>query len=429
MRAAFYTLGCKVNQTETEAVSGMFRAAGHDIVSFDEKADVYVINTCTVTNMGDRKSRQIIRRAAKTNPDAIVVVMGCYAQVAPGEVIGIPGVDLVVGTRDRGRILELIDEVRDSITPVNLVQDIWQGAAFEELPIIEAESRVRATLKIEEGCNQFCTYCIIPFARGPVRSRDPEKALAEAEKLVEAGYREIVLTGIHTGAYGVDLGIDLNYLVSRMAKLPGLKRLRISSVESVEFTPGLIETIAKNPTVCHHLHIPLQSGCNRVLARMNRPYTTGDFAAVVSKIRSKIPEVAITTDVIVGFPGEDEHDHQESLEFAKSIGFAGIHVFKYSARSGTPAAGYPDQVEPEVKEERSGDFLALARESWKSYASQFLGRKLEVLAEHSVEGQQWEGHTGNYLRVRFDDSRNLRGSLVNVKLEKLGRDFVQGLLD
>ncbi|HZW82833.1 MAG TPA: radical SAM protein, partial [Candidatus Deferrimicrobium sp.] len=236
MKVAFYTLGCKVNQTETEALTGIFRAGGYEVVPFEEQADVYVINTCTVTNMGDRKSRQVIRRAAKLNPEGIVVVMGCYAQTSPEEVLKIPGVDLVVGTQQRGRILDLVEGLREDRQTLNVVQDLWQGAVFEELPTIESESRVRATLKIQEGCNQFCTYCIIPYARGPVRSRDPEKALEEARKLIDAGYVELVLTGIHTGAYGSDLGIDLNYLVSRLVDLPGLKRLRLSSIEVTELT-------------------------------------------------------------------------------------------------------------------------------------------------------------------------------------------------
>ncbi|HWJ03595.1 MAG TPA: MiaB/RimO family radical SAM methylthiotransferase, partial [Verrucomicrobiae bacterium] len=309
--------------------------------------------------------------------------------------------------------------------PVNLVRDVWQGASFEELPMLEAESRVRATLKVQEGCNQFCTYCIIPYARGPVRSREPEKALAEAHKLVEAGYKELVLTGIHTGAYGLDLGVDLNYLVSGLAKIPGLKRLRISSVESVEFTPELIDTIAESSTICHHLHIPLQSGSDHILARMNRPYTTRDFAEIINQIRRKIPGVAITTDVIVGFPGEDEAEHQASLKFAREMKFAGIHVFKYSPRTGTPAAGYPDQVEQAVKEERSKDFLLLARESWQEYAGRFLGQELEVLLEQPVGEEHWEGHTDNYLRVRFP-GQGERGDFVKVKLQKLARDFMVG---
>ncbi len=429
MKAAFYTLGCKVNQTETEALAGIFRAGGYDIVPFEERADVYVINTCTVTNMGDRKSRQVIRRAGKANPEGTVVVMGCYAQVAPEEVSRIPGVDLVVGTRDRGRILELVEKARDGAEPVNMVREAWQGAVFEELPLLETESRVRATLKIQEGCNQFCTYCIIPYARGPVRSRDPEKAMEEAARLMAAGYKEIVLTGIHTGAYGLDLGLDLNYLVSRLAGLPGLKRLRLSSVESTEFTPGLIGTIAANPVVCPHLHIPLQSGSDRILARMNRPYSRREFERIVKELRGKIPDLAITTDIIVGFPGEDEADHRDSLEFAAQMEFANIHVFKYSPRTGTPAAGYTPQVAPGEKEARSREFINLARRGWQDYASRYLGRSMEVLVEQDVAQNQWEGHTATYLRVRFPAKGDLRGELVRARLEDLADDFVRGQLE
>ncbi len=427
MKAAFYTLGCKVNQNETEAVAGIFRAGGYQVVSFDEQADVYVINTCTVTNMGDRKSRQVIRRAVKANPQGIVVVMGCYAQTSPGEVSGIAGVDLVVGTQQRGKILELVDRIRSERRQLSVVDHVWQGAVFEELPAIESESRVRATLKIQEGCNQFCTYCIIPYARGPVRSRDPEKALAEAKKLIAAGYVELVVTGIHTGAYGVDLGVDLNFLLRRLAGLPGLKRLRLSSIEVTELSPALVETIVTHPTVCSHLHIPLQSGSDHTLSRMNRPYTTREFAEVVIQLRSRLPDLAVTTDVIVGFPGEDEADHRSSLEFARSMKFAGIHVFKYSPRSGTPAADYPEQVAASVKEARSKDFLQLAAASWREYAQGFLGRNLEILAEQAVGDGKWEGHTGNYLRVQFAaEGRELRGQMVQVKLNRLGKNFIIG---
>lgn len=426
MKAAFYTLGCKVNQTETEAVIAIFRAGGYEIVPFEDKADVYVINTCTVTNMGDRKSRQVIRRAAKSNPDGTVVVMGCYAQVSPGEVSKIAGVDLVVGTQDRSKILQLVQEKQQKSAPVNQVHDAWQGVVFEELPLLETESRVRATLKIEEGCSQFCTYCIIPYARGPVRSRDPQKALAEAANLVETGYKEIVLTGIHTGAYGTDLGIDLNYLVGRMAKLPGLERLRLSSIESVELTPQLLKTIAENPNICPHLHIPLQSGSDHVLARMNRPYLSGDFARIVKDIRGILPGVAITTDLIVGFPGEDDADHQASLQFARSMDFAGIHVFKYSPRSGTPAAGYPDQVDPAVKESRSKEFMTLSRQGWRAYAQNYIGSEREVLAEQAVGEGLWEGHTDNYLRVRFAAKQDVRGQIISVKLERMSAGYING---
>jgi threonylcarbamoyladenosine tRNA methylthiotransferase MtaB len=427
MRVAFYTLGCKVNQTETEALTGIFRNDGYEVVPFEEQADVYVINTCTVTNMGDRKSRQVIRRAAKLNPEGIVVVMGCYAQTSPEEVLKIPGVDLVVGTQQRGRILDLVEGLMEDRQTLNVVQDLWQGAVFEELPTIESESRVRATLKIQEGCNQFCTYCIIPYARGPVRSRDPEKALEEARKLTEAGYVELVLTGIHTGAYGTDLGIDLNYLVSRLVDLPGLKRLRLSSIEVTELTPDLVETLVTNPKICPHLHIPLQSGSDHILSRMNRPYTTREFAEVVNTLRLKLPGLAITTDLIVGFPGEDAEDHKASLEFARNMGFAGIHVFKYSPRTGTPAAGYSDQVTPVTKEERSKEFLRLAEASWQKYAQNFLGDTLEVLVEQTVGENLWEGHTANYLRVRFaSKEEELRGRIMGVKLHRLSKNYILG---
>ncbi len=429
MKAAFYTLGCKVNQTETEAITAIFRNGGYEVVPSEEQADVYVINTCTVTNMGDRKSRQIIRRVNKTNPAALVVVMGCYAQVSPDEVSKIPGVDLVLGTKDRGRILELLAQVRQAEHSLSLVQDDWRDTLFEELPMLETETRVRATLKIEEGCNQFCTYCIIPYARGPVRSRQPDRALAEAAKLVHAGYKEVVLTGIHTGAYGQDLGLDLNYLVSRMADLPGLERLRLSSIEPVEFSADLIATIAANPNICPHLHVPLQSGCDQTLLRMRRPYDTEVYAAIIANLREAIPRVAITTDLIVGFPGETDAEHRASWDFARRMEFAAIHVFKYSPRRGTPAADYPNQVAATLKEARSKEFHALSRENWRRYAEGFLGETMPVLVEQAVADGKWEGHTANYLPVRFNCAGEQRGQLVDVSLRQVADGYMLGAVN
>lgn len=347
----FLTLGCKVNQTESEALAQLFHNNGYVVVDSSEKADVVVVNTCTVTNTGDAKSRQIIRRMIKAHPDAFVVVMGCYAQTAPGEVLEIEGVDLVLGTQDRGKILDLIEQVRQEQKPQSQVRTIWDAKEFEELPLMEGESRTRATLKIQEGCNKFCTYCIIPYARGPVRSRKHENAIAEAKKLVEAGYKEIVLTGIHTGSYGEDSAEDWNlaHLVKELANIPGLNRLRLSSIEPMEFTPELIEVILSSPAVCSHLHIPLQCGSDAILERMKRPYTTQEFKELVDEFNQKLPGIAITTDVIVGFPGETEQDFQESLEFIRTCHFAGIHAFPYSKRKGTPAAKYPDHLMKRLK--------------------------------------------------------------------------------
>lgn len=417
----FVTLGCKVNQTESEAMAQLFRNAGYQVVAPEAEASVVVINTCTVTNTGDSKSRQIIRRMVRTHPDSFVVVMGCYAQTAPGEVLNIEGVDLVLGTQDRAKILEFIEQVKEEKKPQSAVHDVWE-AGFEELPLMEEESRTRATLKVQEGCNQFCTYCIIPYARGPVRSRLPENALAEASKLVEAGYKEIVLTGIHTGAYGQDLKGEwtLARLVRELAKISGLKRLRLSSIEPMEFTQELIEVIAQSPVVCPHLHIPLQSGSEAVLNRMQRPYTLSEYKGLVNELNRRLPGLAITSDVIVGFPGETDEEHQASLDFVRSCALAGVHVFPYSKRQGTPAAEYPGQLPKKIKEQRAKEMLNVAKESQKAYIERFLGKKVEILIESVAQDGSATGHTANYIAVhlpsREDGERWQSGELVELIL-------------
>lgn len=420
----FVTLGCKVNQTESEALAQLFRNNGYEVVNSSEEASVVVVNTCTVTNTGDAKSRQVIRRMVKAHPEAFVVVMGCYAQTAPGEVLNIEGVDLVLGTQDRAKILELMDQVKQEKQPRSNVRAIWEAVQFEELPLMEGESRTRATLKIQEGCNQFCTYCIIPYARGPVRSRIPSNAMAEAEKLVSAGYKEIVLTGIHTGSYGEDLGEEWNLarLVKGLASIQGLHRLRLSSIEPMEFTPELIDTIVESAAVCPHLHIPLQSGSDNVLRRMKRPYTVGEYKELLEKFNRLLPGIAITTDVIVGFPGETDEDFQSSLEFIRTCGFSGVHVFPYSKRKGTPAAEYPDQIPNKVKEQRVKQLMDVAKESQEEYVRKFFGENVEVLIERiSTEGIA-TGHTRNYIQVHLPPKEEGKpwenGELVQCVLEE-----------
>ena len=420
----FVTLGCKVNQTESEAMAQLFREAEYQVVNAQEEADVVVVNTCTVTNTGDSKSRQVIRRMIKAHPESVVVVMGCYAQTAPGEVLGIEGVDLVLGTQDRSKILEWIKRVEAERVPQNAVRGIWDAEEFEELPQLSEEHRTRAMLKIQEGCNQFCTYCIIPYARGPLRSRRPEKAIAEARRLVEEGYPEIVLTGIHTGFYGQDLGEEWNLarLVREFDKIPGLRRLRLSSIEPMEYTDELLESIVASDKVCPHLHIPLQSGSDHVLARMNRPYDLSEYKALLGKIRRRIPNLAVTTDIIVGFPGETDEDHASTIRFAKSCDFSGIHVFPYSKRQGTPAADYPDQVLKKVKDQRVKELLAVARESQARFSRRFIGDSLEVLIERVDPEGCALGHTPHYIQVgipaREDGKLWTAGEFATVVLEE-----------
>ncbi len=422
-KVAFFTLGCKTNQYESEAMAGIFRRYGYENVAFDEKADVYVINTCTVTHLGDRKSRQMIRRAVKKNPAALVVVTGCYAQISPGEVVEIPGVDLVIGTRDRDRIIDLVEEAGKSPVPVNAVKDVMSHRSFEDMPLLDFENRTRALVKIQEGCSNFCTFCIVPYARGPLRSRNPENILAEVQNLVRHGFGEIVLTGIQIGAYGLDLKqkTDLVDLIVKITSTPGLKRLRLGSIEPLDITPRLLRAMAEIRTVCRHLHIPLQSGDDQILRQMNRPYTAFEFSRLVGTIRCQVPGIAVTTDVIAGFPGETPERFENTYEFVKETGFSKTHVFKYSPRRGTPAAAYPDQVSPRDKDTRSKRLIALDRENQKRFARQFIGEQMEVLVEQMVDpaGDVWEGLTDNYLRVFLKSEENLQGKFVEVRIVNL----------
>ncbi|MGI6119206.1 MAG: tRNA (N(6)-L-threonylcarbamoyladenosine(37)-C(2))-methylthiotransferase MtaB [Desulfosporosinus sp.] len=407
-RVCFVTLGCKVNHTESEAVAQLFREANYQVVVASEEADVVVVNTCTVTNTGDSKSRQVIRRMIREHPESLVVVMGCYAQTAPGEVLGIEGVDLVLGTQDRLKILEWLEQVKVAHKPQNAVHGIGKARKYEELPQLREEHRTRALLKIQEGCNRFCTYCIIPYARGPSRSRRPENALAEARRLVEAGYPEIVLTGIHTGYYGQDLKEELGEewnlarLVRELVKIPGLCRLRLSSIEPMEYTPALIASIVSSDKVCPHVHVPLQSGSDRILTRMNRPYTVKKYRDLLNRMRQQVPDLAVTTDIIAGFPGETEDDHKSTLEFVQSCRFSGINVFPYSPRKGTPAADYPDQVAKQLKEQRVKELLSVARISQEEYVRRFIGKPVEVLIEGiDPQGGTAIGYTPHYIQVKI----------------------------
>ncbi|SHF48645.1 threonylcarbamoyladenosine tRNA methylthiotransferase MtaB [Desulforamulus putei DSM 12395] len=429
--AAIYTLGCKVNQYESSAIADLFRRAGYQIVDFDQPADVYIINTCTVTHLGDRKSRQMIRRAAKQNPAAVIAVTGCYAQTSPGEVMEIPGVDLVVGTGDKSRIVQLVETHSREKGPVNAVADVMKSDCFEELPVPTEQGKSRAFLKIQEGCNSFCAYCIIPYARGPVRSRLPENVFRSAAELIEQGYKEIVLTGIHIGAYGQDFhgqNIDLGWLVERLAKMPGLTRLRLGSVEPHDINDALIEAVANNPNICRHLHIPLQSGDDEILARMKRRYNARRFLDLINRIYKTIEGVAITSDVIVGFPGETEVHFQNTLNTVAKAGFASVHVFKYSPRKGTPAASMTNQVSPEEKEDRSKRLIELGNRLAHEFARRQVGKDLEVLVEQPFEKDQslFEGHTDTYLKVVFPGEEHLRGKLVTVHIEDVQGSLLKG---
>lgn len=428
-RAAFYTLGCKVNQNETEALMSMMKDKGYNIVDFTDEADIYIINTCTVTHLADRKSRQFIRRALKLNPSAKVAVMGCYSQMSPEEVQKIPGVSLVLGTTEKSRLLEWLDELKENSIPTCHVEGLGQGQIFEELPSLphDDKPRVRAFLKVQEGCEQFCSYCIIPYARGPLRSRTLDNSILEARQLIEAGYKEIVLTGIHLGAYGRDMeeDVSLETLVEKLLALEKGVRWRLSSLEPTEVSSKLIELIAANENLCPHLHLPLQSGHNQILEAMNRPYSIEEYEEIIKSIRGKVPHIAITTDVMVGFPGESEEHFQSYLEFVGKIGFSGLHVFQYSPRRGTPASTFPNQISTGQKEERSRRLIELGKKLSHKYAQGFIGKTLEVLVESKGKDGNWEGHSANYLKIGFSFPAS-RGALIPLKIIQILEDGCWG---
>lgn len=426
---AFHTLGCKVNHYETEAIWQLFKKNGYERVDFDTIADVYVINTCTVTNTGDKKSRQVIRRAIRKNPDAVICVTGCYAQTSPAEILAIPGVDIVVGTQDRHKMLEYINQYRKERQPINAVHNIMKNRVFEEMDVPTFTDRTRASLKIQEGCNNFCTFCIIPWARGLMRSRDPKEVIRQAQQLVNAGYKEIVLTGIHTGGYGEDLkDYNLAQLLRDLEQqVKGLKRLRISSIEASQLTDEVIDVLVHSNVVVRHLHIPLQSGSNTVLKRMRRKYSTEYFAERINVLKEAIPGLAITSDVIVGFPGETEEEFMETYRFIEEHKFSELHVFPYSKRTGTPAARMKDQIPEEIKMERVHRLIALSDQLAKEYASQFENAVLEVIPEEPYkedpESGLYEGYTDNYLKVVFPATPDMVGKLVKVKITKAGYPY------
>ncbi|MFS0874695.1 tRNA (N(6)-L-threonylcarbamoyladenosine(37)-C(2))-methylthiotransferase MtaB [Solibacillus isronensis] len=429
---SLHTLGCKVNHYETEAIWQLFKEQGYERTEFDHQADVYVINTCTVTNTGDKKSRQVIRRAIRQNPDAVICVTGCYAQTSPAEIMAIPGVDIVVGTQDREKMLGYIDQYRNERQPINAVRNIMKNRVYEELDVPAFTDRTRASLKIQEGCNNFCTFCIIPWARGLMRSRDPEEVIRQAQQLVDAGYLEIVLTGIHTGGYGQDFkDYNLAQLLRDLeAQVKGLKRLRISSIEASQLTDEVIEVLQNSEIVVNHLHIPIQSGSDTVLKRMRRKYTMEFFAERLEKLKIALPDLAVTSDVIVGFPGETEEEFMETYNFIRDHKFSELHVFPYSQRTGTPAARMEDQIDEEIKNERVHRLIALNDQLAKEYASRFEGEVLEVIPEERFKDGDNEnlyvGYTTNYLKVIFEGTEEMVGQLVKVKITKAGYPYNEG---
>lgn len=429
-KIAFYTLGCKVNQSDTASMEKLFREAGYEIVDFAEKADIYLINTCVVTNMGQRKSRQIINRAIRKNPTAFIVVSGCYPQTAAEEVKAIQGVDLIIGNQDRAEVVRLVEAAANEqrVDTFDSVRKLSAQTSFEELPADYETEKTRAFLKIQEGCNQFCTYCIIPYARGPLRSRSLENIKEEVENLVAAGFSEVVLIGIHLGAYGQEMknGTTLTDAVKAALAVTGLARLRLGSLESVEVGDDLLDLMATDERVQRQLHLPLQSGCDDILKSMHRPYDTKVFAELLKKIRAKLPDVAITTDVIVGFPGETEENFAATKKFVAECGFSKTHIFPFSPRKGTPAAAFSGMISEKVKQQRAEELAEIDKASHEAYCNRMIGQTVSVLFEQEAKDGLWEGFSGNYVRVYASCSENLSGKIRKVLLLGLHKDGVLG---
>lgn len=426
---AFYTLGCKVNQYETQAMSEIFLKSGYTIVDPLEKADVYVINTCTVTNLGDRKSRQFIRRSKKKNGDAVIAVVGCYAQMSPEEVQEIDGVDIILGTKDRSKIVELCEKVKEENKRFNLVEDIMQVKEFEELSIEEVKGKTRANLKIQEGCNQYCSYCIIPYARGQIRSRRLVNIIEEVKRLAKNGFKEIVLTGIHVASYGKDLGDStLIDVLESIHDIDGIERIRLSSLEPTLVTEDFMTRLSRLSKVCDHFHLSLQSGSDTVLKRMNRKYTSGEYKEIVRLIRKYMPNVAITTDIIVGFPGETDVEFYETYSLVEEVKFSKIHVFKYSPRAGTPAAKYKDQVDGNVKNERSNKLIDLGESLTKEFISGFLEKTIDVLFEDRNPDKDGylEGYSTNYIKIVAKGDEKNQGNISKVFINDIDGDSLLG---
>lgn len=411
------TLGCKVNQYESEAMAELFEKNGYIQVDNDtDVADVYIVNTCTVTNLSDRKSRQYIRRAKRENPDSTVAVVGCYAQVAPKEVEKIEGVDVVIGTSERSKIVDLIEEAKEEDKKINIVRDIKKDRDFQFIKIDENFHKTRSYMKVQDGCNRYCTYCIIPYARGTIRSRRIGDCVREAIRLANAGYKEIILTGIHVGSYGVDLGpVRLIDLIEAIAEVDGIERIRLSSVEPNIISEDFMRRAIACSKLCDHFHLSLQSGSNKVLKDMNRHYNREEFIEKTKIIKKYMPYAGLTTDIIVGFPGESDEDFEDSMSIVREVEFSKVHVFKYSKRKNTPAADRADQVDGNIKIKRSEELIKLQDQYLKKFREKNMPRSLKVLFEEFDQGYYF-GYTDNYIRVKVKSDKDLINKILDVRL-------------
>ncbi len=424
-KVAFCSLGCKVNQYETNAMAQKFIEHGYEVVEFDEYADVYIVNTCTVTNVADRKSRQMLRRAKEINKDATLVACGCYAQVAKDELKKIPEIDLIIGNNEKNDIIQIVENHISQKGAEDLVSDVMYKLDYVELGTTTYTEKTRAVVKVQDGCDRFCSYCLIPYARGHIRSRKIENVIEEIKKVVEEGINEVVITGIHIASYGRDFkgkNIGLIDLLEEINKIQGLHRIRLGSIEPTIITDEFVERLSKLDKICDHFHLSLQSGCTETLKRMNRRYTTEEFRDVTKRLRAKFPNAALTTDIIVGFPGETDDEFNTTYEFLKDIAFYKMHIFKYSQRKGTKAAVMPNQVDGKIKEERSKKLIELSNENEYNYNKKYIGKQVEVLFEER-EGEYLKGHTTNYIVVKHKtDKDDLINKIAKVTVSEAKQD-------
>lgn len=425
MTVAFYTLGCKVNTYETEFLMNEFTKRNYKIISFDDKADIYVINTCTVTNTSDTKSRKIINRVVRKHKDSVIVVMGCFSQLKYKELESIDGISIIIGNKDKSKVVDYVEEYLKNKERIVKIYDLTKQS-FESMEINSFLGRTRAFVKIQDGCNNYCSYCVIPYVRGNVRSKKMEDVIREVTNLVNNGYIEIVLTGIHTGNYGKDLGdITLSTLLKELIKINNLKRIRISSIEITELDDDILELLSSSNVIADHLHIPLQAGSDKILRAMNRKYDTKYFIDKINQIRSIRPSISITTDIIVGFPNETEEDFMDTYNLAKEICFSKIHVFPYSKRDNTVAAKLDNHIDEKTKKDRVNRLIQLSEHLEKEYMSKFIGGNLEVIFEAYKNGY-YPGHSSNYLEVKVYSDENLRGKAIKIKINDIEYPYLVG---
>lgn len=419
MKAAIHTLGCKVNIYESEYIINILKENGYQIVDFDSKADIYIINTCTVTNTSDKKSEKMIKRARKQNKDAIIIAMGCHAQIKGDNI----DADIIIGNKDKSKIISLIEEYQENKNKIKRIYNL-DNVSFEDMYISSFNSHTRAFVKIQDGCDAFCSYCIIPYARGPIRSKDPKTVIKEITSLVENGYKEIILTGIHTGKYGKDINYTFEQLLKDIIKIKNLYRIRISSIEINELTGPILNLIKDNQVIAKHLHIPLQSGSDKILKLMDRKYDLKFYKDRIEKIRKMIKDVSITTDLIVGFPNENEKDMEDTLKFLKEIKFTKIHTFPYSKREGTKAASMENQIDETIKRKRVKTVLELSDQLEQDFYQSKLNETEEVIIEQTKDGKSY-GYTSNYIKVEIDSPLK-PNEVISVKINKVNNKKVTG---